>query len=83
MAQALLSSSEAHPDANKKAQYATHKGMAFKAYPGQGAWHGYPVGWNEVPPTICTKWLREGLIQRGDVRRYASLKTDEKGHIAG
>lgn len=67
IAQKLLDNSE--PDG--KARYATRDGYAFKAYPdGQGGWHGFPVGWNEVPVRIRNNWLKDKVIQRGDVRKH-------------
>lgn len=32
-------------------------------------WHGYPVGWDEVPPTIVRKWIHEGVVQRRSIKR--------------
>ena len=84
IAQALLAESEVHPNTNKKARYATHDGLAFEAYPdNRGGWHGYPVGWHEVPDKIRNKWLREKRIQRRHVRKYNFLQPDEKGRIVG
>ena len=80
LAQTLLTGSEAHP--GKKARYATHGGLAFAAYPdGQGKWHGYPVGWNEVPEKIRHKWLKDKVISRSDVRKYNFLQMDDKGQL--
>lgn len=36
---------------------------------GNEIWHGFPIEWKRVPPTIRRKWVREGRIpnrlQRG------------------
>ncbi|HEY8547336.1 MAG TPA: hypothetical protein VIL36_19880 [Acidimicrobiales bacterium] len=32
-------------------------------------WHGYPIGWNEVPPRIVKEWLEKGRVDRRTVRR--------------
>lgn len=32
-------------------------------------WHGYPVGWDEVPPALKDKWVSEGLVERRVIRR--------------
>lgn len=51
------------------ARFATHGGQAFCArehHP--GVWHGYPVGWREVPPKVRIEWIRAGLISRRQVK---------------
>ena len=51
-------------------RFATQGGRAFCAREhGADLWHGYPVGWREVPPSIRSEWLRSGLISRRDVRQ--------------
>ena len=32
-------------------------------------WHGYPVGWNEVPPLLVSQWIAQGVVDRRAVRR--------------
>ncbi|MBF0143649.1 MAG: hypothetical protein HQL57_00075 [Magnetococcales bacterium] len=82
LAQKLLTGSEAHPQSGKKVRFATHNGLAFAAYPdNQGGWHGYPIGWNEVPDKIRNNWLKEKLISRRDVRKYDFLQVDDKGQL--
>jgi len=50
-------------------RFATQGGRAFCAREHRaGAWHGYPVGWREVPPKIRGEWLSAGLIARRDVK---------------
>ena len=52
-------------------RYAVYEGKAYCAQQhGAGEWHGYPVGWVEVPQTLRNKWLKEGCLRRRDVRRH-------------
>ena len=37
---------------------------------GTDVWHGYPVGWVEVPEKLRTKWLAEGRVQRRNIREH-------------
>lgn len=65
---ALLRSSELYG----AKRYATDGSDAYCAQqhdPGRDAWHGYPVGWHEVPPSLVTKWVAEDKVQRRTVRR--------------
>jgi hypothetical protein len=32
-------------------------------------WHGYPVGWAEVPPNIIHRWVTAGKVSRRVLRR--------------
>jgi hypothetical protein len=52
-------------------RYAVHEG---KAYCGQeesaDVWHGYPVGWIEVPAKLVHQWVNEGKLLKRDVKRY-------------
>lgn len=45
-----------------------------RAYCGQehapGCWHGYPVGWKEVPEPVRRKWFGEGKITRRDQQKF-------------
>lgn len=67
VAQTLLDGSV--PDGG--ARYATWNGRAFCAREHQeGLWHGYPVGWHEVPPPIRNKWLRDGVLKRSDLGKH-------------
>ena len=34
----------------------------------RNAWHGYPVDWEEVPPTVVATWVAAGLVERRTVR---------------
>jgi hypothetical protein len=65
--QQLLNSSE--PVGDKR--YAIHDGKAFCAQQdGCGNWHGYPVGWKEVPFQLQKKWMKEEFLTRADRKRY-------------
>ena len=65
-AQRLLDASLLHVNA----RYATRDGVAFCAREhGPGLWHGYPVGWREVPPHLRRNWQREGLVRNSDIKR--------------
>jgi hypothetical protein len=33
------------------------------------AWHGYPIGWEEVPPALVTKWVAQDKVQRRTIRQ--------------
>jgi hypothetical protein len=35
----------------------------------QNLWHGYPVGWDEVPPIVVGEWVASGTLDRRVVRR--------------
>lgn len=52
------------------ARYATAEGIAFCAHEHRpGAWHGYPVGWREVPAPLRIDWIASGALRRSDVRK--------------
>jgi len=51
-------------------RYSHHLGKAFAAQEHlAGCWHGYPVGWVEVPPSIRQNWLSNKVIQKQDLKR--------------
>ena len=67
LAQQLLDTSELVGDK----RYACHEGKAYCAQEHRSdCWHGYPVGWKEVPPTLVLKWTKADLVKRQDIRRY-------------
>jgi hypothetical protein len=37
--------------------------------PGRETWHGYPIGWEEVPPSLIALWVAEDKVQRRTVQR--------------
>ena len=52
-------------------RYACHEGRAYCAREhAEGRWHGYPVGWKEVPTSLSRKWREEGLVRRSDIRKH-------------
>jgi hypothetical protein len=55
----------------KAKRYAVHDG---KACCGQehspDRWHGYPVGWVEVPPKVVRQWIRDGRLTNHDRKEY-------------
>ena len=66
-ARRLLSDSE---ESDGK-RYAVHEGRAYCAQEhGADAWHGYPVGWREVPESLRRMWLAQGRLRKQDVRKH-------------
>jgi hypothetical protein len=52
-------------------RYAYHAGKAFAAQEHlEGCWHGYPVGWVEVPASIRQTWLSSKQIRKQDLKRH-------------
>lgn len=52
-------------------RYATMDGQAFCAQEhAPGRWHGYPIGWKEVPEPIRRKWIKGRIVTRQDVKRH-------------
>lgn len=50
-------------------RYALCDGRAYCAQEsGSNRWHGYPVGWVEVPEALRRKWRDEGKITKKDMR---------------
>ncbi|HEY3915194.1 MAG TPA: hypothetical protein VGN61_11970 [Verrucomicrobiae bacterium] len=33
-------------------------------------WHGYPVGWKEVPATIRKQFMETKLVSAREIKRY-------------
>ena len=63
----LLRNSE--PDGDKR--YAVHQGRAYCAqHDHEGVWHGYPVGWVEVPEYIRRSLQRRRQVSRREIRTY-------------
>lgn len=67
--QQLLEQSLLGPDGKR---YATCDGRCFCAQEGEPPdyWHGYPVGWREVPEKIWRKWKADAKIRRRDINKY-------------
>jgi hypothetical protein len=54
-----------------KQRFATDGERAFKgAEHGPNQWHGWPVGWKEVPDMLRRQWIQEGRVKRNSVRLY-------------
>lgn len=52
-------------------RYAVHEGRAYCAQEHRpGLWHGYPIGWEDVPEHLRRRWLREGRVRRRDIKRH-------------
>lgn len=53
-------------------RFAVLDGRAFCAQDdGIGGWHGYPVGWKEVPSRLRTRWeKRENRVRKKDIDRF-------------
>ena len=65
-----------------KKRYATHDGKAFAAQchgtnGNNELWHGYPIGWEEVPPSLRIKWIDEQLVTRRQISSYWILTTKD------
>src|SRR6266700_2871618 len=59
-----------------KKRYATDGTNAYCAqrhdpgnYPERELWHGYLIGWEEVPPLLIAQWVAEDKVQRRTVNR--------------
>jgi hypothetical protein len=53
-------------------RYATDGTLAYCAQQHdieRNAWHGYPVDWDEVPPSLVATWVAPGRVERRTVRR--------------
>ena len=57
------------------ARWAVGEGRPFKAHchdPGRNLWHGFPVGWIEVPAALRQQWLEQEKVRKRDLKRYWS-----------
>lgn len=60
---------ESDEDGSKR--FACLDGRAYCAQEHRkGRWHGYPVGFREVPPSIRKKWKKAGLVRRSDIKKH-------------
>ena len=51
-------------------RYAVYNGKAYCAQEDRpGIWHGYPIGWKEVPPPLRDRWRRQKRIRNRDIKR--------------
>ncbi len=52
-------------------RYAVHGGRAYCAREhSPNRWHGYPVGWVEVPSKLARQWIRDGDLKNHDRKKY-------------
>ena len=52
-------------------RYAIHEGKAYCAQEHQPSrWHGYPVGWVEVPPKLVRQWIKDGRITKRNRKQH-------------
>lgn len=65
-AQSLLLESEL--DGEKR--YAVFEGRPYCAQEHRlGVWHGYPVGWMEVPPRLQRLWKQAGKVTKRQLKQ--------------
>jgi hypothetical protein len=56
---------------NGKQRFATGGERAFKgAEHSPSQWHGWPVGWKEVPDALRHQWIQEDRVKRASLKRY-------------
>jgi hypothetical protein len=54
-----------------KKRWATDGERAFSGkQDGHGKWHGYPVGWLEVPTEIRNEWQDAGRVKRRSITQH-------------
>lgn len=64
-AELLATSTEMSPGE----RYATSGGVAFSGKEHRpGVWHGYPIGWVEVPPKLIKLWQSEQRVSKRQIR---------------
>jgi len=59
--------------AQGKKRYAVDQGRAFCAQQHDSAknrWHGYPIGWREVPTSVRQQLLNNGAVTSRDMKRH-------------
>jgi hypothetical protein len=54
-----------------ESRYAVFNGRAFKAAVNhEGVWHGWPVGWMEVPASLRNQWRSEKKVSNRELNRF-------------
>ena len=54
-----------------KKRYAVHEGKAYCAQQHRkDLWHGYPVGWDEVPKTLRDQWILQNRLTKREVKKH-------------
>jgi hypothetical protein len=52
-------------------RYAVHDGRAYCAQEHlSNRWHGYPIGWRDVPPKLRMRFLKEGRMKKREIDRF-------------
>jgi len=52
-------------------RYAIHQGKAYCAQEHEpNRWHGYPIGWLEVPSKLTLQWIREQRLSKRERKKY-------------
>lgn len=52
-------------------RFAVFNGRAYCAQQHRpGIWHGYPVGWIEVPPRLQRHWKQSGSLTKRQLKQY-------------
>jgi hypothetical protein len=52
-------------------RYAVHEGRAYCASQHEaGKWHGWPVGWVEVPEPIRNAWKKARRVKRSEIKKF-------------
>lgn len=70
-AQKLLEASDPDPRATSRKRYAIYQGRPFCAAVGEmDVYHGWPIGFSDVPAKLIQRWIDEGIITRSDVERH-------------
>lgn len=66
LAQTLLTQSEV----SGRKRFAAQDGKAYCAREHRdGLWHGYPVGWSEVPPAVRNLLIEKGKVTQREIKR--------------
>lgn len=59
-------------------RFATARGLAFEAKPtADGTWHGFPIPWESVPPSLTEAWLEKGLVDRRMTRMFRNFEQND------
>jgi hypothetical protein len=52
-------------------RYAVHEGRAYCAQEHlPNRWHGYPIGWRDVPAKLRTEWVKDGRVKKRQIDRF-------------
>ena len=79
-ADGILATSRTWPEdaVEARRRYGIWEGRAFCAVEHvAGEWHGWPVGWKEVPEPLRRAWRGERLLSRRQLNKYWLTSGDE------